>query len=474
MATRKLANWTSSLEYSALPQPVIAVAIRSFQNSLGTILGGSNHPTTHRTIKALQPLYGERKCTIVGHAKLSGSAVSCDLQNAALINGIASHVHDYDDTHLHTVIHPAGAVVVSLLALVEHLKLEEGRIVTGKEFVTALVVGIEAGLRIGNAVSPRHYDEGWHITGTVSPIAVATALSNLLHLTPEQTANAIGIASTQPVGVRVHFGTDTKPFHVGRAAQNGILSAMLARGDFNAAPDALEGRRGWVEILGNGSNSLDDQVDLLMKFSGKAEVASSAGEREPWEIEKNTFKPFPCGIVVHPTIDACIGLHSEHNLKQASDLGKIESIHLRVHSLVLDLTGKKTPHTGLQAKFSVYHGAAIGLVFGSATPAEYEDSIVNDSRVLAVRDKVIAEVDENVQTDEAIVTLTMQDGTKIENHVDHAIGSLDRPMTNDELHEKFLKQAIPVLGKERAEEFEAMAWKICEVRDVARVAKTAR
>ncbi|KAK5942012.1 hypothetical protein PMZ80_005963 [Knufia obscura] len=472
MATQQLGRWASSLDYLSLPQPVIEAAIRSFQNSLGSILGGSNHPTTQRTIKALQPLFGDRKCTIIGHAELSGSAVSCDLQHAALINGIASHVHDYDDTHLHTVIHPAGAVVVSLLALAEYLKLEEGRIVSGKDFITALVAGIEIGLRIGNAVSPKHYDEGWHITGTVSPMAVAAASSNLLRLTPEQTANAISIASTQPVGVRVHFGTDTKPFHVGRAAQNGILAAMLAKGGFTAAPDALEGRRGWVEVLGNGSNTLSEQVNQLLQLSEKSQ--SSAVGREIWEIEKNTFKPFPCGIVIHPTIDACVQLHKEHDLQNIKDLDKIDSVHLRVHPLVLDLTGKKSPKDGLEAKFSVYHGAAIGLALGSATPAEYEDNIVNDKRVLTVRAKVTAEVDETVHSDEAIVTLTMQGGVRNEKHVEHAVGSLDRPMTNEELHEKFMSQAIPVLGKERATEVESMAWEICDVRDVARLAKAAR
>lgn len=474
MATKQLADWVAALDYSSLRQPVIDAAVRTFQNSLGSILGGSNHQTTQRTIKALQPLFGDRRCTIIGHATLADSAVFCDLQNAALINGVASHVHDYDDTHLHTVIHSAGAVVVSLLASAEHLKLADGRVVTGKEFLTALIAGIEVGLRIGNAVSPKHYDEGWHITGTVSPMAVAAALSNLLHLTPEQTANAIGISSTQPVGVRVHFGTDTKALHVGLAAQNGIQSAMLARGGYTAASDALEGRRGWVEVLGNGSNTLDLQITQLTKFAEQDKAGSEGEKRGLWEIEKNTFKPFPCGIVIHPTIDACIQLHNEQKLNDKNTLNKIQSVRLRVHPLVLDLTGKKTPKDGLEAKFSVYHGAAIGLVLGSATPAEYEDHIVNSTDVLQVRGIVSAEVDDSMRSDEAIVILIMQDRTEIEKHLEHAIGSLDRPMTNDELREKFQSQAEPVLGKDRAEEVEAMAWKIYDVPDVARVAKAAR
>jgi len=345
MATDKLATWASSLEFSSLPSPVVDAAVRSFQNSLGCIVGGSDHPTVQRTIQGLKSTFGHAKSSIFGQINKTGSAILADISNTALINGIASHVHDYDDTHLHTVIHPAGAVVVALLAYAES-ESSQGRPVSGKSFITALVAGIEVSLRVGNAVSPKHYSEGWHITGTVSPIAVAAALANLLHLPPDKANNALGLAATQPVGIRIQFGTDTKAFHAGRAAQNGMLAAQLAQAGFTAASDALEGRRGWVEVLGNGSNSLDEQVNQLLTYSAQKDGDS---QRETWEIEKNTFKPFPCGIVIHPTIDACIQLHNEHNLhSNKTTLSKIKSIHLKVHPLVLDLTGNKTPKTVLK------------------------------------------------------------------------------------------------------------------------------
>ncbi|KAJ9658511.1 hypothetical protein H2198_003663 [Neophaeococcomyces mojaviensis] len=463
MATKQLATWACSLEFSSVPRAVVDAAVRSFQNSLGCIVGGSTHPTVQQAIEALKPTFGDAKHTIFGQSTKNASALLTDASNAALINGIASHVHDFDDTHLHTVIHPAGAVVVALLACSESEKAR-GRSVSGKDFITALVAGIEIGLRVGNAVSPNHYSEGWHITGTVSPIAVAAALSNLLHLQPDKATNALGIASTQPVGIRVHFGTDTKAFHAGRAAQNGMLAAQLAQGGFTAASDALEGRRGWVEVLGNNSNSLDEQLEQLATFSKQDQ---SNLNRERWEIEKNTFKPFPCGIVIHPTIDACIQLHNTHNLSDRTNIERIKTIHLKVHPLVFDLTGKKTPKNGLEAKFSVYHGAAIGLVLGSATPAEYEDHIVNDPHVLNIRGKVVAEVDERMQSDEAVVKLTMSEGSEIEKPVQHAVGSLAHPMTNEQLEAKFLKQVAPVIGQSQAEGLDRLAWKILELEDIS-------
>lgn len=379
-------------------------------------------------------------------------------------------MHDYDDTHLYTVIHPAGAIVASLLAHTKQIGRTTQRRITGQEFITALVVGIETSLRLGNSISPNHYTAGWHITGTVSPLGVAAALCNLLRLDANVTTAALGIASTQPVGLRVHFGTDTKALHVGRAAQIGIQAVQLAQTGFTAATDALEGKRGWIEILGHGANHLNQQLGELLSLTEKARDRSTANLTNngatPWEIEKNTFKPFPCGIVIHPIIDACIQARNQHDLTNSQKLEAIREVNLRVNPLVLDLTGKKTPRDGLEAKFSVYHGAAVGLLFGSATPAEYEDNVVVDPTVIQVRDKVTAQADKSVRSDEAFLHIRMNDGQEIELHVEHAVGSLDRPMNDEELRQKFLSQVEPVVGRERAMEIDRLAWDICGLEDI--------
>lgn len=268
-----------------------------------------------------------------------------------------------------------------------------------------------------------------HITSTTGSIGAAVAIGKLLKLNSEQMAHAIGIAATQVTGLREMFGSDTKSFHVGRSAQNGLMAAVLASNGYTSSVQALEAKRGWVNVV-SVSNDLDAQIASLGQV---------------WETEKNSFKPFPCGIVVHPIIDACIQLHREIKQKGLT-LSGLKSVHARVHPLVLELTGKKTPQDGLQAKFSVYHGGAVGLVFGKAGPAEYEDHVVTSQEVTSVRDKIAATADENLGADEAELVLEFEDGQTLRHHVLHAVGSLEVPMTDAQLQNKFVDQVALVLG----------------------------
>jgi aconitate decarboxylase len=158
-----------------------------------------------------------------------------------------------------------------------------------------------------------------------------------------------------------------------------------------------------------------------------------------WEVEKNTFKPFPCGIVIHPAIDGCAQLRSE-----GLDVASIESVQLSVHPLVLELTGKKFPKDGLEAKFSVYHGAACGFLFGKASPAEYTDEVVQ--RTATLREKITATVDGDIEPDECRIVVDSSSG-RHEKHVKHAIGSLAKPLTLEHLRQKFVDQVEPLVGK---------------------------
>jgi aconitate decarboxylase len=245
------------------------------------------------------------------------------------------------------------------------------------------------------------------------------------------------------------FGSDTKSFHVGRSAQNGLMAAILASNGYTSSLQALEAKRGWVNVV-SASQNLDDQIASLGKV---------------WETEKNSFKPFPCGIVVHPVIDGCIQLHKEMKEKGLS-LSDLKSVHSRVHPLVLELTGKKTPKDGLQAKFSVYHGGAVGLVLGKAGPAQYEDDVVTSEEVTSVRDKIAATADENLGADEAEIVLEFGDGRKLHTHILHAIGSLEVPMTDAQLQEKFVDQVTLVLGASGAKEASTIAEGLKDAADV--------
>lgn len=447
MATKTLASWATGLTAASLPSSVKQAAVRSLYNYIGCAIGGSDHPAVTKAHDALSPFFGSATSSLYG----SKGATKADAQHAALLNGIASHVHDYDDTHLATIIHPTGPVASALLAYAEY----KGS-VSGSDILCALTAGIEASCKIGLAVWPEHYDIGWHITSSTGSVGAAVAIGKIMKLSEEQMAHAIGLAAVQVVGLREMFGSDTKSFHPGRAAQSGLLAALLAEKGYTSSPQALEAKRGWANVVaGGGTPKLEQYLSEL-------------GQK--WEIEANAFKPFPCGIVCHPAIDGCIQLHQEIKSKglDPKDLTKVEA---KVHPLVIELTSKRTPRDGLEGKFSVFHGAAVGLLYGKAGPAQYADEIVRDQTVISIRDKVDATADKELAADEVYLTAHFADGTKLEKHIQHAVGSLEVPMSDEQLTEKFVDQAALVLGQDAQRASDA-AWKIGESDDVVGVLRT--
>ena len=396
----------------------------------------------------MEPFFGPATSSLLGNK----GASKADAQHAALLNGIASHVHDYDDTHLATIIHPTGPVASALLAYAEY----KGGI-SGESIVCALTAGIEVNCKIGLAVWPEHYDIGWHITSSTGSVGAAIGVGKLMHLSEDQMAHAIGIAAVQVIGLREVFGSDTKSFHPGRAAQSGLLAALLAEKGYTSSQATLEAKHGWANVIaGGGTPKLDHYVSEL-------------GNK--WEIEANAFKPFPCGIVCHPAIDACIQINQEMQSKGLKTQD-IKSVEAKVHPLVIELTSKRKPKDGLEGKFSVFHGGAVGLLYGKAGPAQYADDVVTASNVIELRDKIDAVPDQDLKADETVVTVHLSDGSKVEKHVEHAVGSLEVPMTDDQLTEKFIDQCALVLGKESATAASANVWKIAEAADVAEVLRT--
>jgi 2-methylcitrate dehydratase PrpD len=289
---------------------------------------------------------------------------------------------------------------------------------------------------------PDHYDRGWHITGSTGMLGAAAGCARLMHLNETQTAMALGIAASQPVGLREQFGTMTKPFHPGAAARAGLMSALLASQGFTSSPRSIEAPRGFVQVASDKR--------------AWNEVTDELGER--FEISFNTYKPFACGIVIHPSIDACVQLRGKGVMPE-----QVERIELRVHSLVLELTGKKEPKDGLQGKFSVYHGCAAGLLFGRAGEEEFADAIVNDPRVIELRRKVHATVDDSIAEEAVQVTAVLKDGSCVEVRVDHAIGSLQNPLSDAQLEAKFGALVAPVLGEARANEITHACWSLASL-----------
>ncbi|KAL7624976.1 hypothetical protein AAE478_004190 [Parahypoxylon ruwenzoriense] len=459
MATLTLSSFATNLTFSSLPAPVVAAAVNSISNWAGCAIGGFAQAAPQIALAASGRAFsGPPTSSILG---LNGSTPAepafADAQVAALVNGIASHVDDYDDTHLATIIHPAGVVASALLAVAEalssssfslsspspgpdsskqseHEEEESPSPVSGQDFLTAFVAGVETSLSLGLSVYPEHYDAGWHITSTTGSIGAAVAVGKLLSLNSTQMQNAIGVAAAQVIGMQVAFGSMTKSFHVGRTSSGGLLAALLARGGYTSSPEALEANYGWLHVVSTRENATAQLAQL-----GRV-----------WEIERNTFKPFPCGIVMHPTIDGCIQLHNQ-SLSDGKSTAEISRVDLRVNPEVLVLTGQEDPQTGLEGKFSIYHAAAVGLLYGAATPEQFTDEVVRNETVVGLRNVVNVTTDDGVAEDEAYVMVTFNDGSTLEKHVEHAIGSLANPLTVEELKTKFMDQVSRQIGGARAE-----------------------
>jgi len=437
--TRTLAKFIVNHRYADIPEKVRHEGARSFLNWVGCAVGGSRHETVENALAALSEFSGPREATVLGRGD------KLDAMLAALMNGITSHTFDFDDTHLKTVIHPSGPVASAILALSERKHLN------GNDFLHAFILGVEAECRIGNAVYPQHYDVGWHITGTAGVFGAAAAAGRLLGLTEQQMAWALGIAATQSSGLREMFGTMCKPFHPGNAARNGLLAALLAQKNFTSSVQGIEAKRGFANVLSTAFKP--------------GEITDRLGET--WEILLNTYKPFACGIVEHPAIDGCIQLRNEHKLKG----DEIEAISLKVHPLVLELTGKKTPQTGLESKFSVYHSSAVAVIHGAAGEEEYSDAVVRDPKVIALRDKVTAVADKAMHEDQVHVTIRLKGGKTVEKSIEHCVGSLGKPMSDADLEAKFRALSAGILSKGETDKLIRLCWDVGKLDDVAEVAR---
>jgi 2-methylcitrate dehydratase PrpD len=437
--TRALAHYLVTASYDDLPANVRREGVRTLLNWVGVAIGGSRHQTVDIAVSALAPFSGPQQASLFGRRE------RFDIMNAAFINGVSSHIFDYDDTHLKTIIHPAGPVASAILAL------SEMQPVSGKDFLNALVLGVETECRIGNSVYPNHYDVGWHITGTAGVFGSAAAVGKLLKLNEQQMVWALGLAASQPVGLRESFGSMNKSFNPGRAASDGIFAALLASKNFTSSGEMIEAKRGWA-------NTISTKQDYN-------EILGDLGKR--YEAALNTYKPFACGIVMHPAIDAAIQLRNENKLTA----DQIDHVDLKVHPLVLELTGKKTPHEGLEGKFSIYHAVAVALVEGAGGEKQFSDRAVNDPTIVALRGKVNPVITPGIKAEQVDMTVVLKDGRQLHRYIEHAVGSVEVPMTDKQLEVKFTDLADGILPAPAIRRAMDACWNVEGLSDVAEIAK---
>ena len=438
--TQRLARYVISSSPDDVPVCVRHEAARSLVNWMGCALGGSRHAAIERALDALLPFSGPRNTAAIGRSE------RLDALQAALINGMSSHVLDFDDTHLRTLVHPSVPVASPLLAL------SETRTLSGRDFVHAFVLGVEVECRVANAIYAAHNVNGY-ITGTAGVFGAAAAAGRVLGLDERRMTWAFGIAATQAAGLREMAGTMCKSYVHGRAAQNGLTAALLAAAGFTSSERALEAPRGFARVIAGCCDTRAMTAEL--------------GER--FELALNTYKPYACGVVAHPVIDGCIALRDAH----AIDPARIAAVRLRVHPLALKLTGIREPRGGLESKWSLYHSAAVALIDRAAGEHQYSDARVSDERVCALRKVIAAEADAALADDEAYVTVELSGGSVLEHHVDHAIGSVARPMSDSDLELKFLALADGVLPKAQGQTLLRACWSVEALQDVGELMRLA-
>lgn len=418
--TRDLARLIVASQPADLPADAVHAARRCILHWLGCSIGGSREASVERALAAVEPLSGTRHATVLGRKE------RLDIAHAAFINGISADVLSFSDTHPATLIHAGGVIGSAALALAER------HAVSGARFLHAFLLGFETACRIGLSVYPWHYHRGWHITGTAGIFGAAAAAGKLLDLDETRMTWALGIAATQAAGLREMFGTMSKNLHIGRAAQNGLLAALLARSGFDSSEQALEAPRGFARVLG-----AEPDLDAI-----------TAGFGTRFEILTNTYKPYPCGVVLHPVIEGCAALSLAHRVRPDA----VRRVALRCNPLVLELTGIVRPSTTLEAKLSVYHSAAVAIVTGGATLQAFSPTAISDPAVLALRERVTVTPDPAIREDEAGIVIELADGQTLQQHIDHAAGSVNRPMADADMRAKFRGLAEPVLAKPQVEE----------------------
>jgi 2-methylcitrate dehydratase PrpD len=378
-------------------------AKRSILNFFATALGSAYDPAVAVALRTLSPFSGAATSGIIGRPE------HLDALGAAFVNAISANLLDFDDTHLDTIIHPAAPVAAPVLALAQ------AREFSGLDVITAFILGVEVECRIGNAVSPGHYARGWHITSTCGVFGAAAACAKLLGLSADGIANAIGIAASQSAGIVENLPTAAKNVSVGGAARNGLFAALLAAEGYAASPRAIEGPLGWARAMGD-----EPDVERLVGGLGKS-----------WEIAKNTYKPYPAGIVFHSVIDACFKLRTRLNQR----IDDIVSITVQGSALLL-ARGDRPVGSERDARVSIHHCAACALLLGAAGVPEFTEATVFQPDLMSLRQKVRATLDNCLPDGAAHVSIRLVSGEMLSETVMAARGSLSDPLSDHDIEAK--------------------------------------
>lgn len=432
--TQQLVDFLQNTEPKSLPEEVVHESTRCLLDFVGLAVAGASEPAVQIALRQLAALGGQSQSGVLGTRE------RLRVTDAAFVNALSAHALDFDDTHVPTILHPTSPLYAAGLGLGELVGAR------GVEVLAAHALGYEVSARASLALYPEHYDVGWHMTGTTGVLASAAVAVRLLGLRGSAAVHCLSVAATQASGHREQFGTMTKPFHAGHAAQAGVWAGLLAREGFTASPDPLEGRRGMFAVMSTASNPSDLTDDL--------------GSR--WEIARNGVKPYACGVVIHPAIDAVRDL----GIRDGLSVDDVEAIELQVHPLVPELTGKTEPRTGLEGKFSVTFACAIAMITGRAGEHEFSDEMVGREEVRRLMGKIRLAPSPDIAHTKARAVATTTSGSTVTSVVDDARGTPGNRLSDSELSAKFHSLADPVVGERQAADLEKAVWSLSGADDL--------
>ncbi len=424
----RLLDFFEALTYDKIPGSVIDQAKRCLLDWIGVTLGAKDHPAVTILRETVCELGGTPQASIIG------TPIKTSMINAALVNGAASHVLDYDDTHLGALMHPSVAILPAIFAL------GESKPVKGRAFLLAYLTGFEIETRISMAMGASHYAAGWHSTATMGRFGAAAAACKLSGLNRKHTANALGLAGTQASGLRNTFGTMTKSFHPGKASADGLLSMLLAEKGFTSPEDILGGERGLGSVFSSDYTPERGLADLGKSFT----------------IMGVSIKPFASCLYTHPIIDGILYLRNTHDLKPEA----VKGIHCRVSKFCADAACQRDPRDELSGKFSTYYCAAVALVEGRAGQHEFGEAVLSRADIRDVMNRVSIEKDNHISEDEAEVRIELLDGRTLEHRVDYPLGDPRKPLGDEDVEKKFRDLTRPFLTDKNMDRI------IAEVKDV--------
>lgn len=435
-----------ALTERAIPDEARAVATNHLADGVAVMLAGATEESGAIVRAHLSEMGGRPQAGILG------TRLRAPLQLAAWANGTAGHAMDYDDTQLATdpqsvyglLTHPTVPVLAAALAAVE------GTGASGAELLDAYIVGVEVECRIADAINPRHYRDGFHSTATIGGLGAAAAAARLYGCDLDQTLRAFGLAASMSAGLRENFGTMTKPFHAGRAAENGLFAVLLARRGWTAATNILEAKRGFYSAAAGGYD-----VTKIVGKLGRPYFFIGPGI---------SIKPYPSGSLSHPAQDILLDLVRAHDVRPE----QVERIDVGVNSHVPNALIHTRPTTALQGKFSLQFQMAIGVLDRAAGIAQFVDAKVTDPRTRALMERVHVHVDPEIEAlgyNEMRMTvgITLKDGRTLFGRADMAKGHPRKPMSRDDLREKFLDCAGLVMPPERASSALEHLWAVREI-----------